>query len=462
MNAATLPAVASTTAGDIAYEAELEIAPTRIHDVEAWLPGHMAELLQLPGFVGVESFKAGTTPDGWIRRKNVYRLTNQSALDTYLRDIAPQMTARLRASFGDDVRVTRRVLEPAPLAPSLATALIGRTRGRTCRNCNAPLASDYCHECGQRDDPHIHSLWHFMREATENLTHADSRLWRTLWALLAKPGHLTHDFFQGRRARYLPPFRLYLVISLGFFLLLASFASDNIVNFDDGSPVELESAAAQLERNAAGGTADPTDIGASIQKGVAADLRETAEERRTAIGEKAVADIPLTPEQRAERACNDIKAAGLGSDIAARFQAGCRRAYLDDGKALRAEFMRNLPRAMFILLPLLALLMKLLYWRPKRYYVEHLLFFIHAHAAIFVVLGITTVLNVIPALDPVIGFLDFAVVLYVLWYLYKAMRRTYGQGRALTIGKYCVVGLGYITLAGIVTVFALVYSVAAA
>src|SRR6476659_4152010 len=72
-----------------------------------------------------------------------------------------------------------------------------------CGNCGAPLAG----------------------EALESITHADSRLWRTLWYLLSKPGILTREFFAGRRVSYLPPFRLYLVITLVCFLV-ASLPED--------------------------------------------------------------------------------------------------------------------------------------------------------------------------------------------------------------------------------------------
>ena len=88
-----------------------------------------------------------------------------------------------------------------------------------CANCGTPLAGEYCNHCGQRHEPHVHSVGHFASEAFESITHADSRLWRTLWFLLAKPGRLTSEFFAGRRVSYLPPFRLYLVISVIFFLV---------------------------------------------------------------------------------------------------------------------------------------------------------------------------------------------------------------------------------------------------
>ena len=56
----------------------------------------------------------------------------------------------------------------------------------------------------------LHGAWH-------DITHVDGRLWLTLWLLFARPGRLTVDYFQEQRARYLPPVRLYLVLSILFF-----------------------------------------------------------------------------------------------------------------------------------------------------------------------------------------------------------------------------------------------------
>src|SRR5690348_17620300 len=89
-----------------------------------------------------------------------------------------------------------------------------------CANCGQPLAGEYCAACGQRHEPHVHTVGHFVGEAFESISHADSRLWRTLLYLLTKPGYLTREFFAGRRVRYLPPFRLYLVISVLFFVVI--------------------------------------------------------------------------------------------------------------------------------------------------------------------------------------------------------------------------------------------------
>lgn len=68
-------------------------------------------------------------------------------------------------------------------------------------------------------------MWHFAGEATEVLTHADSRVWSTLLPLVTRPEFLSREFFAGRRARYLQPFRLYGVWSV-MFLLLANFLNN--------------------------------------------------------------------------------------------------------------------------------------------------------------------------------------------------------------------------------------------
>jgi len=97
-----------------------------------------------------------------------------------------------------------------------------------CANCGAPVSGHFCSNCGQRVEHSVHSVWHFAGEAFEDLTHADSRLWGTVGALLFKPGFLTCEFLAGRRVKYLPPLRLYLVLSLLFFVV-AAYDSDNTV-----------------------------------------------------------------------------------------------------------------------------------------------------------------------------------------------------------------------------------------
>ena len=88
-----------------------------------------------------------------------------------------------------------------------------------CLNCGARLRGQYCGDCGQRATSRLISLWELLRDGFGDLLDLDSRLWQTLRPLLIRPGLLTLDYLQGRRARYMPPFRMYLVLSVVFFIV---------------------------------------------------------------------------------------------------------------------------------------------------------------------------------------------------------------------------------------------------
>jgi hypothetical protein len=118
----------------------------------------------------------------------------------------------------------------------------------------------------------------------------------------------------------------------------------------------------------------------------------------------------------------------------------------------------NIPKAMFVFLPLLALAMKPLYWRPKRYYVEHLLFLIHNHACVFLVLAILALLEKIPRVGDHLGLLEFAMWIYIAWYLYRGMRNVYQQRRGITVAKYFVVGFAYFCAALTVLLLTAIFS----
>jgi hypothetical protein len=99
----------------------------------------------------------------------------------------------------------------------------------------------------------------------------------------------------------------------------------------------------------------------------------------------------------------------------------------------------NIPRMMFVFLPLVALIMRLAYWRPRRYYMEHLVFFLHAHTAFFLVLTVRNLLQLPVGRLPAVGssgVVGIAVALYAAWYVHCAMRNYYGPSRLLTSCKY--------------------------
>ena len=91
--------------------------------------------------------------------------------------------------------------------------------GTPCANCETPLEGTWCHVCGQLAEDFHKSVWKLTVEAVESLLHLDGRLFKTLPALFKRPGQLTRDYLDGKRAWQVQPFRMFLVV-----LLLVIFA----------------------------------------------------------------------------------------------------------------------------------------------------------------------------------------------------------------------------------------------
>src|SRR5210317_2067147 len=107
----------------------------------------------------------------------------------------------------------------------------------SCLKCGTELLGQYCGRCGQRARSRLISLWELLQDAFGDLLELDSRLWRTLIPLLIRPGQLTRDYLEGRRARYMPPFRMYLVLSVVFFVVAFFDPRDDLSLLFEPEPV---------------------------------------------------------------------------------------------------------------------------------------------------------------------------------------------------------------------------------
>jgi hypothetical protein len=309
-----------------------------------------------------------------------------------------------------------------------------------CANCHADLAGEYCAACGQRHEPHIHTVAHFAGEAFESISHADSRLWRTLWFLFARPGFLTKEFFAGRRVAYLPPFRLYLVLSV--LVLLFSTLSPDSPRVGSAPPT---TGAAAVPAPA---TATPaaTDALPPEAKQALEDAQAVAKEQGLPTAEEA--DNPQGWQLRIKglddfcRAFDQPETGEPGAERRDNVRQFCWR-MRNDTSALFTALGHSLPKAMFIFLPLLAAIMELMYWRPKRYYVEHLLFLVHNHAAGFLLIILLFLFSFLPWLGDFTPLASFVAIGYMAWYVYRGMRNVYGQRGWLTLLKYTVLGFSY-------------------
>ena len=276
----------------------------------------------------------------------------------------------------------------------------------------------YCFDCGQHAHESARSVSVLYHDAWHLITHVDGRFWQSLYILLLKPGKLTKEYFAERRARYLPPVRLYLVLSVLFF------------GFGLATP---------HGKSAAPVVGTPT--GAAPGGAPGAATHDAAPAKKKA----RIFDV---------KDCNEDVKSSIGW-LENYMRQSCLRNQADGGESVERAFVANIPKMMFLFVPMMAAVMLLLYWRPRRYYVEHLVFFLHNHAAIFLLLLIQALLAWVAAWLTWTTFREWVAAIisfYSAWYIYRAMRVYYGQGRLLTFTK--LFGIGFTYLIGLALTFA--------
>jgi hypothetical protein len=271
--------------------------------------------------------------------------------------------------------------------------------GQACRNCGDATPGAYCPACGQPRATRLVSLRRIMADAVEDHLSLNAATPRTLGVLLTRPGGLTAEYLQGRIVRYLPPLRLYIIASFVFFLTLGlTGGSDGAVQAEGGAEILVLSAA--MPRDTA--PADPAG--------------------------PMVVQLPPIP----------LLSAATEARIAERLQ----RMGSVDAEELRSAMARELlaraPIGMFLLLPFLAGVLKLLYIRQRRLYVEHLIFAVHLQAFAFVLFTAMMLMGAWPTVRQMLGF-------WLLVYVVLAFRRVYPQPWPKTLAKLALLGGIYVT-----------------
>ena len=260
-----------------------------------------------------------------------------------------------------------------------------------CANCDAAVSGNFCAACGQETRLHVPSAAEFAHEFVGHYVALEGKLWKTMVLLLCRPGRLTADYLAGRRARYVQPLRLYLTFSVLFFALF-QYAGLNIVNFDDLDNAQPGQHAAMTITPGPAALSHPDD--------------------ELTIG-RVVAFV--NPHWKAKANAFDALSAEAKSRVAAK------------------SFFTYGPYALFLLMPVFALYLKLLYLGSGRRYGEHLLFALHSNAFAYVTFALLV-------LAP-FGIVKFALVLWLMAYLPLAMRRVYGGALWATLLRWLVLVL---------------------
>lgn len=290
----------------------------------------------------------------------------------------------------------------------------------SCANCGAPLNGRYCSRCGQDSHGHRLPFRALIADAADQFFSLDGRTMHTMVLLVCAPGELTRDYIAGRHQPYVPALRLYLFITVAFFVALSTLgiALLQFVPFDPKTDAAAPSVSVS---NEVAGT-----VGARI------------------ILFRPYVHVTLNDQQRAalRRMQANLEAQTVTSAaIGDRVLRVLRRAYADS-ETFNADIQTLVARFLLLMMPLFALMTAAL--RPGRFLlVDHLIFALHFHSFVFIVLAGAVALTAL-ALGHWVLWLALAALAV---YLFAALRRAYGLSLVGTAWRAAALFVVYIVAA---------------
>ena len=322
-----------------------------------------------------------------------------------------------------------------------------------CLNCGNIFEGHFCNNCGQENLEIKEDFGHLMIHAIGDYFHFDEKFFHTLKPLLFQPGKLTVDYMAGKRTQYLHPIRMYIFISLVYFILLFSRNNDER---------RLEQKQATTEH-----VVDSVNRAINDYNGLTPAQKEALQQQtgRFAIGKKIKANQKNTASigpfgsivfdsdsldtyeqylQKQQKLPADKRDDFVDRYINKKFYEWKARGQTPN-EAIVESFKHNFPKMMFLLLPLFAWFLKIAFRKNHKYYVEHLIYSFHLHCFVFLFSTIIILIQMIlpnswHPVSEIIGLLSFFTV---IWYVYRSLRTIYKRTRFRTITKMIGISLSY-------------------
>jgi hypothetical protein len=299
---------------------------------------------------------------------------------------------------------------------------VGKQQCDNCLNCGEILTGKYCSKCGQESKTYRITVGRLALEFFKEAIDLDSRFFKSIKPLFLELGKLTQYFLAGKRRSFISPIQLYVFSSfLFFFTLNLPGIQNNKINF---------------------GSEDKTD---SVQNAAQSTLNKSVLQEQKKIGkdnlgmEVNFGDFDVDTEAEYDSLQRSLDGAQRDSWFkqvlkkrALRLQENSKKDKIAYARLVSENFGKNLPTVVFLLIPLLALLLKILYRKSNYFYVEHLIFSVHIYSFAFLACSVAFILEWIGIQS---SLLDLFPYIIIVVYSFIALRRVYGNGILKTTFK---------------------------
>jgi len=319
-----------------------------------------------------------------------------------------------------------------------------------CLNCGAELQGKFCHNCGQENLQIKESFGHMLNHAVSDYFHFDHQFFHTLKPLLFQPGKLTIEYLNGRRAQYLHPVKMYIFISLMFFLLIFKSNHEVVrVGGNDESPksaigkdfkknLDSDSSLSAAQKKALEKAVSKYVPGTKISKqGAPITITDHGDNKDSTYAQYAAEQAKLPAAQRD----------GFFERFYNKTFFAYKKKYGESAQEMfKEDVMHSFPKMMFVLLPLFALILKVTFWRNHKFYVEYIIYAIHLHCFIFLSWAIILIIDFLVPLKwaaDVNQWLTMILFFWAVYYIYRSLRLLYNRKRWVTIFKMFTMSVMY-------------------
>jgi hypothetical protein len=258
-----------------------------------------------------------------------------------------------------------------------------------CLNCGTQVLGKFCQNCGQENIEVRENFFHIIGHFISDYLHFDSKFFRSLIPLFTKPGFLTRQYWDGKRVEYIHPLRLFFFITI-IFMVSTSYFYNRFGSEMKSSIIQGDTVMAKLDTAYLFTLPDSQKISHPPWR----DSITVAELRSLVKKEN-----------------RQISKIHTGMDLV----------------------FKNLKYITFLLLPVYALIFKLLFIRRKSFYVDHVVYAMHLQTFVYFFFGI---LLLLPFVVPISLELLRRIAFFVIFiYIGFSLHRLYHQQWWKTILK---------------------------
>ena len=317
-------------------------------------------------------------------------------------------------------------------------------KDKTCLNCNYVVEKRFCPNCGQENTDTRKTFHHLFVHFFEDLTHYENAFWKTIKNLILKPASLTKEYLSGKRLSYLAPVRLYIFISFVTFFIMTVFPTnkDELLNLNQTSTVQ------KIDKNG-----KKTDSVISKKALKMSELLKAEEEskRKNNLSNEEQNEGFINFGYKNLKELDSLQKFGPAEDKLGDFEYNIIKKTLEvKARYSKPEMMEkfaegmihNFPKALFIYMPLFALILWIFHGKKRWFYFDHGIFTLHYFSFLLLISLLIFFFNKIMScfvdnsVTNVIQFFGKGVAyIWMFYYFFPAHHRFYGETRMISFLK---------------------------